>query len=113
MKLTVEKKFLKEWCELVVKSDTTFHKTRKDLFEKLTKELKDEKEIVGGYTIATGVFNTLKGYLISRNDRINDAKELAFNVTVMALDEAVDELNTLSGRQSRAATPEVEPVLEV
>jgi 20S proteasome alpha/beta subunit len=106
MKLTIDKKILKEWCELVVLTDTTFHKVRKELFEKLTKELKEEeKGNEDNYTIAPSTFNTLKSYLISRNDRIDDSKELAFNVAVMSLSDAIDETNTTLGRQSRPETP--------
>jgi len=75
--------------DLALKSDHTFHRTRKDLWEVFVDAFTAFPQ-PGYITLLPSRFNAIKGYLCSRNEMTNsDDKRLAFETALYNVYESV------------------------
>jgi len=81
----VEAKQLTDWCESVQVANVIYHRTRTQLWEKLTKIITRRKDPATHVSIDQTLFNSIKSCLTSRSDKLTDDKSLA-------LETAVDQL---------------------
>jgi hypothetical protein len=111
MKLTIERKELDSWLELVQSSKLTFFKVRQEVFDKLLAILRPQSQAhESTVTVTSSTFKLLKSYLTSRNDKLSDEKTLAFEKTLEELEKLVesDEEMHLSKAPARSELRDVE-----
>jgi hypothetical protein len=92
VKLTIERNELNTWLELAMETNSTFFRVRKDLFDQLAKSLTREEDGSGdSVTMSLTIFNQIKNYLTSRNENLNEPKQLAYTEALTQLTELLNE----------------------
>jgi len=91
---------LYEWLEDAMFAQTTFFRVRKTLFAKLGKCVSKD----GEEEVSTADFQTLKNFLLSRNQDISDAKTLAFDTLIADMYERLG-VQASSKEEKKAAAP--------
>jgi len=90
--MQVEAKQLADWCQSVQVANIIYHRTRNQLWDKLTKIITRRKDPATHVTIDQTLFNSIKSCLTSRSDKLTDDKSLALET---AVDQLLDECQKL------------------
>lgn len=87
MKRFISNVVLFNWLQNTMKSDTSYHKARKSLWDSLVKNIVfNGHEVVDWHTeLDDDVYTTLYSFLTAKNDRTQDSAKLAFLVTINSL----------------------------
>jgi hypothetical protein len=105
MKRSIEANKLAKWLDSASVAKTIYHREREQLWDSFTKILSRDEDI----EISTQLFNSLKSFLVSRNDRLTDDKELAFITAIEQLTSILEEFNE---EDSVASDSEEKPLEE-
>jgi len=93
---------LATWLEEAMFAQTTFFRVRKNLFSKLTKAVSKD----GEESITTGEFQTIKGFLLARNQDLSDAKTLAFDTLIADMYERLGvQASSNEEKKAEASAP--------
>jgi len=91
-KRTATKAELCKWVTEALEAEVTFFRVRKDLWSSLKGILKENKtQADTDLVLKITELQTLKGFLLSRNDKMTDDKQLAFDVLIGQLAEKCEE----------------------
>jgi len=75
-----------EWLDKAAKGKTIYHREREQLWDSFIECIDSTGEI----DISSQQFNSIKGFLVCRNDHLTNDKELAFITAVEEISKQVD-----------------------
>jgi hypothetical protein len=89
---------LQEFVETASFSNTAYYRVRRDLFEAWCQVIENGRDSATAITVSFETFSSVKGFLLARNEQLDDNKRLSFECSLLDLSRAAVPGDTSGAR---------------